>query len=58
MSSSNRNTERERFYLLPGMGGRAYRRKQEFILKAALLAALAISGILAVILYCINSGHR
>ena len=32
MFGSKRNKETERFYLLPGQGGQAYRRKQKFIL--------------------------
>jgi len=49
--------ERERFYLLPGMGGRALRRKHKRILGWALLAGLAVSLLLAFLLYLINSNY-
>jgi hypothetical protein len=47
--------EKERFYLLPGMGGRALRRKHKRILGWALLAGLAVSLALASLLYFIHS---
>jgi hypothetical protein len=50
----NADRERKRFYLLPGMGGRAYRRKQEFILKSSLAVGLLISLLIAVALYWLN----
>jgi hypothetical protein len=46
--------ERERFYLLPGMGGRAARRKHLYFLKWSVLAALGFSAILALVMYLIN----
>ena len=46
-----RDKERDRFYLLPGMGGRALRRKQKVILQWAVLAGLLVSGLVAAILY-------
>ena len=46
--------ERERFYLLPGMGGRAYRRKYRFILKWAVVAGLLTSAIVAALLYFLS----
>lgn len=46
--------ERRRYYLLPGMGGRAYRRKQRAILKYSIVFGLIISGLLAVVLYYLN----
>ena len=49
--------ERNRFYLLPGMGGRAYRRKQQVILKSSVAVGLLISAIIAVALYLINRPH-
>jgi hypothetical protein len=54
MRGADRDKERKRFYLLPGMGGRAYHRKQKFILQWALAAGLAVSVVLAVILYFLN----
>jgi hypothetical protein len=46
--------EQERYYLLPGQGGRAYRRKQIYILKWSVVAGLVVSGIMAAILYWID----
>jgi hypothetical protein len=54
MSGSKKNKERERFYLLPGQGGHAYRRKQKYILKWAILAALVVSAVLAAVLFWMN----
>ena len=47
-------TERERFYLLPGMGGRASRRKQKLALQCAVAAGLFASGFVALVLYLIS----
>jgi hypothetical protein len=46
--------EPERFYLLPGQGGRAARRKQLFFLKWSIIAALVLSGVLALVMYLLN----
>lgn len=46
--------ERERFYLLPGMGGREARRKHIYFLKWSAAAALGMSVILALVMYLIN----
>ncbi len=54
MSGSKPSKERERFYLLPGQGGHAYRRKQKFILKWSVFAALGVSAILGAALYFMN----
>ena len=45
---------RQRFYLLPGMGGRLRRKKKLLILKWTLGAGLLFSGILAVLIYLLN----
>jgi len=45
--------EKERYYLLPGQGGSSYRRKQKAILKAAILVGVAVSAILAAVMYLI-----
>jgi hypothetical protein len=50
----HRNAEKKRFYLLPGMGGRAYRRKQNLILRVSIGVGLFISLALALILYLVN----
>jgi hypothetical protein len=49
-----RDKERERFYLLPGMGGRARRRKEMRFLRWSIAAGLLASAIVAVILYLIS----
>ena len=46
-----RNKERERFYLLPGMGGRALRRKRKMMLQWSIVAGLLVSAIVASLLY-------
>ncbi len=52
----NRNKEKERFYLLPGMGGRALRRKNRIFLAWSLAAGLMVSLLVALILFMFN--HR
>ena len=54
MSGSKAVKERERYYLLPGQGGHAYRRKQRFILKWSVIAALAVSAVFSAALYWMN----
>ncbi|HXE42827.1 MAG TPA: hypothetical protein VN516_07365 [Candidatus Baltobacteraceae bacterium] len=49
-----RDKERERFYLLPGQGGRAYRRKQIRIVAWSLFAALLVAAIMAAVMYFMN----
>jgi hypothetical protein len=56
MFRSKRDKDTERFYLLPGMGGSAWRRKQNFILKWTIVAALAGAAALGAFLYWLN--HR
>ena len=51
---AEREKERERYYLLPGMGGRAYRRKQKIILRWTVIAGLLASGLIAFVLYRIS----
>lgn len=46
-----RDKERERFYLLPGMGGRARRKKELRFLCWSIAAGLVVSGALAAALY-------
>jgi len=46
--------ERERFYLLPGQGGRAYHRKQRLFITWAAIVAVVFSGLLALILYFLD----
>src|SRR5258708_33795857 len=42
-----KDKEQQRFYLLPGMGGRAFRRKQKIILYWSLAPGLIVSGVVA-----------
>ena len=46
-----RNKEAERFYLLPGMGGKALQHKRKFMLLWGLGVGLLVSLILACFLY-------
>jgi len=54
MFGFKRNKEAERFYLLPGQGGQAYRRKQKFILKWSIVVGLILSAILGALMYWLN----
>jgi hypothetical protein len=54
MFRSKPDKEPERFYLLPGQGGRAARRKHLYFLKWSIVAALGISAILAAVMYLLN----
>jgi hypothetical protein len=55
---SAKNKERERFYLLPGMGGRALRRKRRIILRWSIAAGLAVSALVACLLYFLSTSGR
>ena len=46
-----REKDKERYYLLPGMGGKAYRRKQVIMLKAAIAVGLIVSGVFGLVMY-------
>ncbi|MGO9476554.1 MAG: hypothetical protein ACLP7I_01270 [Limisphaerales bacterium] len=48
------NKEPERFYLLPGQGGRAARRKHLYFLKWSIVVALGLSAILGLVMYLLN----
>ncbi len=54
VTMSGKGKERERYYLLPGMGGRAYRRKRLIILRWSIATGLLASLILAGILYLMS----
>ncbi len=47
--------DKERYYLLPGMGGSNLRRKQRLILQWSLAAGLCVSAILACVLYWLSN---
>jgi hypothetical protein len=53
-SRHDRDKEKGRFYLLPGQGGRAHRRKQWFILSWSLIVALVVAGVLAALMIWMN----
>jgi len=50
--------DKERYYLLPGQGGSSYRRKQRFILKAAIIVGVLVSLLFAGIMYVIYRSPR
>jgi len=51
--------ERQRYYLLPGMGGSAMRRKRKLILQWSIAAGICVSAIVAGLLYPLySSQHR
>ncbi len=50
-----RNKEHQRFYLLPGMGGRNLRRKRKIILRWSIIAGIFASAILACLLYWMSN---
>jgi hypothetical protein len=49
-----RNKPRERFYLLPGQGGRNYRRKQRFILSWTVVVSLVFGSGLALLMWWLS----
>ena len=49
-----REKEPERYYLFPGMGGRAARRKQMMMLKAGIGVGLVIALVVALLLYLLD----
>jgi len=54
MFGFKRNKETERFYLLPGQGGKAFRRKQKFILAWSIVVGLALAALLVAVMYFLN----
>lgn len=54
MFGFKRNKEAERFYLLPGQGGKAYRRKQKVILKWSIVVGLLVAAALGALMYWFN----
>jgi hypothetical protein len=51
MIGFERNREAKRFYLLPGMGGQAARRKHRWMLQWGIITGLVVSAALAFLLY-------
>lgn len=58
MFGFKKDKEKERFYLLPGMGGRAYRRKQSVILKASIVVGLLVAGAFALLMFWLNKSPK
>jgi hypothetical protein len=54
MFGFKRNKETDRFYLLPGQGGEAFRRKQRFILRWSILVGLIVAVVLGALMYYLN----
>ncbi|MGH7993960.1 MAG: hypothetical protein ACREDQ_10625 [Limisphaerales bacterium] len=54
MFFSNAKKERERYYLLPGQGGPAARRKQQRFLKWSIVAGLIFSALMALVMYLLD----
>lgn len=54
MFGFKRNKETERFYLLPGQGGKAFRRKQRYILIWSIIVGLALAALLGALMYFLN----
>ena len=52
--TSKNEKEHRRFYLLPGQGGRPYRRKQKTILMASIATGLIVSAILVLLMYLLD----
>lgn len=50
-SRHDKDKDKNRFYLLPGQGGRAHRRKQLRILAGSLIAALVVAGVMVALMY-------
>jgi hypothetical protein len=57
MLDNGRNKERERYYLLAGMGGRAAKRKHKLMLQWAIITGLSVSLVLAAVMYLVHRHH-
>ena len=55
MFNFKRDKETQRFYLLPGQGGAAYRRKQVYILKWSIIVGVIVSSVLGAVMYYLNN---
>lgn len=51
MNWISRNRERQRFYLLPGQGGRPLRRKRKVFLVWSLIVGMLVSGVIAALIF-------
>jgi hypothetical protein len=52
--TSKEAREHRRFYLLPGQGGKPYRRKQKTILMASIATGLVVAAILVLLMYLLD----
>lgn len=50
--------DQKRFYLFPGMGGRAYRRKRNLILKVSFGVGLFVSAVFALLMWFIHRSPK
>ena len=55
---ASREKDQERFYLFPGMGGKAYRQKRNRILLASICVGLLVSGIFVLVMYLIHRSPK
>lgn len=55
MQGSSRHRDKERYYLLPGMGGRASRRKRKKMIVAGLIVGTLAAGLLVLLLWFMNT---
>ena len=51
---SKKDKEKNRFYLLPGMGGWNLRRKRRRIFRWSIVAGIIVSAVLAYLFYLVN----
>jgi hypothetical protein len=58
MNWFNRDKEPQRFYLFPGQGGRALRQKRKTMFLWSLTVGLAVSAMLALVIYFSNGSPR
>ncbi|MGO8765947.1 MAG: hypothetical protein ACLQSR_12550 [Limisphaerales bacterium] len=54
MGRKKKHKDPERFYLLPGQGGKLYRKKQRWIIFWSLVAAGLVAGIIGTMMYFID----
>ena len=55
---ATREKDQQRFYLFPGMGGKAYRQKRNRILQASIGVGLFVSGLFVLVMYFIHRSPK
>ncbi len=50
-----RDKEKQRYYLLPGMGGRSLRRKRKWMWRWSIITGLCTAGIVGFLMYWIGT---